>query len=85
MTVYRADGTELTEALWPYSPATFCPLNPAIPNLTFERMGEHLVLHTSGDGVSIDAKTMRAIGAMMMQLASEIEADVANRPLTPHD
>ena len=79
MTVYRTDGTGRTEATWPFHPGTFSPPNPAIPILTVERVGEHLVLHTWGGVVSLDANTMRTIGAMMMQLASEIEVEVASR------
>jgi hypothetical protein len=80
MTVYRADGTGLTEASWPYRPGTWvCQVGPKIPNLTFTRDRDHLVINAAGDGVRLDRDTMRAIGAMMMQLASEIEVEVASR------
>ena len=80
MTVYRADGTELLHpADWPHERAEH-PM-PEVPKLTFTRDRDHLIINAAGDGVTLDRDTMRAIGAMLMQLASEIEAGDGGGPV----
>jgi len=82
MTLYRSDGVPLPK--WLYQPANaqwVCSVGPAIPNLKFTREGDKLVINAAGDGVTLDRDTMRAIGAMLMQLASEIEAGDGGGPV----
>lgn len=84
MTVYRSDGSELLPVgSWPYQPHPqwVCSVGPAVPNLKFTREGDKLVINAAGDGVRLDRDTMRAIGSMMMQLASEIEVGDGGGPV----
>lgn len=88
MTVYQQDGkTEhTTMAKWPYERAVRPddPAMPEVPNLKFEREGDCLVIRAAGDGVSLDEPSIRAIGAMMMRLANDIENDRQRRSFVPN-
>lgn len=90
MTVFRQDGkTELpppAPADWPYHRAVHPdPAMPEVPNLKFEREGNCLVIHSAGDGVSLDEPSIRAIGAMMLRLADDIRDDQQRRSSVPNN